>query len=348
MQQPERVSWCLPSYPQAPVASRPKGAPSGSSANILPHGLARRPTYDHGMSHSHGPAEHAGGRHRGRLLAVFVLVVVFMVVELAVALATGSLALLSDAGHMTADAVTLGAAYVATRVASRADTKGTRTYGSYRAEVFASGLAVLIMLAVSAYVGIEAVARWGGTAEVAALPLLVVGALGLAVNAVSLALLRAGAKESLTVRSAYVEVISDAAGSIGVMLAAGLIAVTGSSVWDSVVGIGIAVFVAVRAVLLGREVLAVLGQHTPRGFDLAAATASLGEIPGVTDVHDLHAWTLTSGMNVATAHLLIATEADGGTVLATAQEVLREQHDIAHATLQVEATPGRECHDVTW
>ncbi|MES1171187.1 MAG: cation diffusion facilitator family transporter, partial [Actinomycetota bacterium] len=159
---------------------------------------------------------------------------------------------------------------------------------------------------------------------------------------------RAGAKESLTVRSAYVEVISDAAGSIGVRLAAGLIAVTGSSVWDSVVGIGIAVFVAVRAVLLGREVLAVLGQHTPRGFDLAAATASLGEIPGVTDVHDLHAWTLTSGMNVATAHLLIAAEVDGGTVLATAQEVLREQHDIAHATLQVEATPGRECHDVTW
>ncbi|MGC4175714.1 cation diffusion facilitator family transporter [Demequina sp.] len=300
------------------------------------------------MGHSHGPAEHAGGRHRGRLLTVLVLVVLFMVVELVVALATGSLALLSDAGHMTADAVTLGAAYVATRVATRPDRTGTRTYGSYRAEVFASGFAVLMMLGVAVYVGFEAVSRFGDEPAIAAWPLLVVGALGLAVNAVSLVLLHAGSKESLNVRGAYLEVAADAAGSVGVIVAAVLISLTGNGVWDTVVGVAIAVFVAVRAVLLGREVLAVLGQHAPRGFDLGAATASLSQIPGVTDVHDLHAWTLTSGMNVATAHLLVAEDADARAVLAAAQETLREHHDIAHATLQVEAAPGRECHDVTW
>lgn len=300
------------------------------------------------MSHSHSPAEHAGARHRGRLLTVFALVVAIMVVEVIAAIASGSLALLSDAGHMTADAVTLGAAYVATRIAARPDSTGTRTYGSYRAEVFASGLAVLIMLAVAAYVAIEAMGRIGAAPEVATTPMLIVGVAGLAVNAVSMVLLRAGSRESLNVKGAYLEVIADAAGSLGVIVAGLLILATGNGLWDVVVGLAIAVFVAVRAIALGREVIAVLGQHTPRGFDLESATADLVGIDGVIGVHDLHAWTLTSGMNVATAHLLVTPDAPVTTVLGQAQNVLEERHGIAHATLQVEPGPSRQCHEVSW
>jgi cobalt-zinc-cadmium efflux system protein len=298
-----------------------------------------------GHGHSHG---HAGGRHRWRLAVAFGLVAAFFGVELAVGLVSGSLALISDAGHMAADVVALGAALVATKIATRPDGTGRRTYGSYRAEVFASGFTVLVMLGVSAYVVIEAVRRIGEDVEVSSGPLLVVGAIGLVINLVCLALLRGGAQESINVRGAYLEVMADAAGSVGVVAAGVLVGVTGAAAWDTVVAVAIGVFVAVRAVLLGREVLAVLGQHAPEGLDLDAVVSDLEGVPGVAEVHDLHAWTLTSGMNVATAHLVTGVGADPQSVLAGAQSTLREVHGIEHATLQVEVTPARECREATW
>ena len=298
-----------------------------------------------GVGHGHG---HAGGRHRWRLAVAFGLVATFFVVELGVGLATGSLALVSDAGHMAADVVALGAALVATRIATRPDGTGRRTYGSYRAEVFASGLTVLIMLGVSAYVVVEALRRVGETVEIASAPLLVVGGIGLAVNLVCLALLRGGAQESLNVRGAYLEVAADAAGSMGVIIAGVLVNLTGAGWWDTVVAVAIGVFVAVRAVLLGREVLAVLGQHAPHDVHLDAVVRALEGVAGVAQVHDLHAWTLTSGMNVATAHLVLCVGADPRVVLAGAQAALSDGHGIDHATLQVEADPARECHAATW
>ncbi|HSU01338.1 MAG TPA: cation diffusion facilitator family transporter [Nocardioides sp.] len=306
-----------------------------------------------GAGHGHGSgggghAGHAGGRHRWRLAVAFALVAAFFGVELVVGLATGSLALISDAGHMAADVVALGAALVATKIATRPDGTGRRTYGSYRAEVFASGLTVLIMLGVSAYVVVEAVRRIGEDVAVASGPMLVVGALGLAVNLVCLALLHGGARESLNVRGAYLEVMADAAGSVGVLVAGLLVALTGTGQWDTVVAVAIGVFVAVRAVLLGRQVLAVLGQHAPADVDLAAVVSDLEAVAGVAEVHDLHAWTLTSGMNVATAHLVLRVGADAQSVLAGAQATLRDGHGIEHATLQVEVTPARECHEATW
>ena len=298
-----------------------------------------------GAGHAHG---HAGARHRWRLAVAFVLVAAFFVVELTVGLATGSLALISDAGHMAADVVALGAALVATKIATRRDGTGRRTYGSYRAEVFASGLTVLIMLGVSAYVVVEAVRRIGEDVEVASGPLLVVGAVGLVVNLVCLVLLRGGASESINVKGAYLEVMADAAGSVGVLAAGLLVQVTGDGWWDTVVAVAIGVFVAVRAVVLGREVLAVLGQHAPHDVDLGAVVRDLEAVSGVAEVHDLHAWTLTSGMNVATAHLVLRVGADAQVVLAAAGAALREGHGIEHATLQVEALPAQECHAATW
>lgn len=304
-----------------------------------------------GHSHAH-PAGPASARHRGRLVVVFGLVAVFFVVELVYGLLASSLALLSDAGHMAADVVTLGAALAATRLATRPDRTGRRTFGSYRAEVFASGFAVLVMLGVSGYVVAEAVSRIGSEVDVRTGPMIVVGVLGLLVNVVSLLLLNAGAGESLVVRGAYLEVVADAAGSVGVVAAGVLVATTGSPWWDTVVALAIGVFVAVRAVLLARQVLAVLGQHVPEGMDVDAVVADLLAVDGVDDVHDLHVWVLTSGMNVATAHL-VATGATTGAaavdrVLAEARVVLRDRHHVEHATLQVEGARAPECHSVGW
>lgn len=299
-----------------------------------------------GAGHSHGsPPGHAGGRHRWRLAVAFGLVGSFFVVELVVGLAADSLALLSDAGHMAADVVALGAALAATRIATRADATGRRTFGSYRAEVFASGLTVLLMLGAATYVGVEALRRIGDPAPVAPGALLVVGSLGLLVNLVALALLRGGATESLNVRGAYLEVVADTVGSVGVIVAGVLVARTGDAWWDTLVASAIAVFVAVRALLLGREVLAVLGQHAPAGMDPATVESALRAVPGVDAVHDLHLWTLTSGMHVATAHLVASGDTDS--VLTAAAATLRREFGVEHATLQVESD-ARHCAELSW
>lgn len=298
-----------------------------------------------GHGHGHG---HAGATHRWRLRLAFGLVAGFFVVELVAGLLSGSLALLSDAGHMAADVVALGAALVATRIATREDTTGRRTFGSYRAEVFASGLAVLLMLGVSAYIALEAVGRIGSSPEVAAGPMLLVGALGLVVNIVALLLLRGGAQESLNVKGAYLEVVADTLGSVGVIVAGTLVAVTGDVWWDTSIALAIAVFVAVRAVVLGREVLAVLGQHAPSGMHPDEVAGELQRIPGVVDVHDLHVWTLTSGMNVATAHLMTDREADAHAVLDQASQMMKVRFGVEHATLQVEPDTHTGCKEVAW
>jgi len=298
-----------------------------------------------GHSHSHG---HAGAAHRWRLQVSFVLIAGLFVVELTTALASGSLALLSDAGHLAADVVALGAALVATRIATRSDHTGRRTFGSYRAEVFASGLAVLLMVAVAVSIVIGAIERVGGSPQVASTPMIVVGALGLAVNLVALALLRNGARESLNVKGAYVEVVADTVGSVGVMVAGVLVAATGDAWWDTGIALAIAVFVAFRAVVLGREVLAVLGQQAPAGMPPEDVVRALAAVPGVTDVHDVHVWTLTSGMNVATAHLMTAEHADAHAVLDEAGRVMRTRFGVEHATLQVEPNTHTGCQEVTW
>ncbi|MEU8203702.1 cation diffusion facilitator family transporter [Streptosporangium sp. NPDC049046] len=298
-----------------------------------------------GTGHGHG---HAAGRHRWRLAVSFALIGSFFVVELVYGLISGSLALLSDAGHMAADVVTLGAALVATRIATRPDTTGRRSYGSYRAEVFASLLAVLLMLGVAVYVVAEAVGRIGATAEVSFGPMLVVGAIGLVINVIVLLLLRAGAAESLNVKGAYYEVVADTAGSVGVIVAGWLVATTGQPVWDTLIALAIGVFVAVRAISLGRQVFAVLGQHVPAGMDASAVARDLESVEGVRDVHDLHLWTLTSGMNVATAHLVTSDGADSHAVLDQARDLLLRRHNVAHATLQVEPADHLGCDELGW
>jgi len=301
-----------------------------------------------GAGHTHPPAAgHAGARHRWRLAVAFWLTAAFFIVELAAGVTSGSLALVSDAGHLAADVVALGAALVATRLATRPDRTGRRTFGRYRAEVFASGLAALLMLGVAGYVVVEAVGRIGQQAAVQTTTMLVVGAAGLAVNLVALGLLRGGARDSLNVKGAYLEVVADSLGSVGVMAAALLVGWSGNALWDTVVALAIGGYVAVRAVLLGREVLAVLGQEAPAGLGPSEVAASLAAVDGVAGVHDLHLWTLTSGMNVATAHVVAADGSDPAALLPALQQVLLERFGIDHATLQVEAGPSR-CAGLSW
>ncbi|NLH67890.1 MAG: cation transporter [Candidatus Microthrix parvicella] len=295
--------------------------------------------------HSHGSA---GGAHRWRLQLAFVLVAGYFVVELVAGLLSGSLALLSDAGHMAADVVALGAALVATRIATRPDSTGRRTFGSYRAEVFASGLAVLLMLGVSVYIAVEAIGRIGGEAEVSSGPMLIVGGIGLVVNLIALLLLRGGASDSLNVKGAYFEVVADTVGSVGVIVAGIMVSATGNAWWDTGIALAIAIFVAVRAIMLGREVLTVLGQHAPVGMAPDEVEQALAAVPGVANVHDLHVWTLTSGMNVATAHLMTGEGADAHAVLDAARTVMRTKFGVEHATLQVEPDTHTGCQEVTW
>ena len=304
-----------------------------------------------GTAHAQGggaTAGHAGARHRWRLQVAFALIAAFFGVELVFALLSGSLALLSDAGHMASDVVALGAALVATTVATRPDSTGRRTYGSYRAEILASGLAVLLMLGVASYVVVAAIGRIGDPVEVQTGPMIIVGAIGLGVNLAALLLLRGGSTESLNVKGAYLEVAADTAGSVGVLVAGWLVTATKNAIWDTVVALAIGIFVAIRAVILGRQVLAVLAQHVPESVDIDEVTTDLAAIPGVRDVHDLHLWTLTSGMLVATAHLVSDDGAQTPDLLEGAKEVLRDKHGVLHATLQVEPARSRECHELDW
>lgn len=298
--------------------------------------------------HAHGHGLSASGRHRWRLAVTFGLTATFFVVELVAGLVSRSLALVSDAGHMAADVVTLGAALVATRLATLPDETGRRTYGRYRAEVFASGLAVLMMLGVAVYIVVEAVRRFGQPVDPTSGVMLLVGLIGLAINAVGIVLLRGGASESLNVKGAYLEVMADAIGSVGVIVAGLLVLYTRQAFWDTVVALAIALFVAVRALMLGREVIAVLGQHAPAGVEPREILDALARVEGVVDVHDLHVWQLTSGMDVATAHLVAADVGAEPRVLSAASTLLREQFHIEHATLQVESASGGGCQGTDW
>jgi len=299
------------------------------------------------VGHQHNHVR-AGERHRGRLAVAFALAAVFLVVETVVALRTGSLALLSDAGHMLTDTAGLGMALAAITAASNASHVGRRTFGLYRLEVLAALANAALLFAVAGYVLWEAVRRFAEPFAVPSTPMLVVAALGLLVNLVGFALLREGAQESMNVRGAYLEVLADAIGSGGVMAAALLIAVTGWSWVDPAFAIGLGVFILPRTWRLGGQALRVLVQVAPPHVDLDGLHADLSAIPGVVDVHDLHVWTLTSEMEVATAHLQVHPGTDNHAVLDQARLLLHERHQLDHATLQVEPSDHTGCAEIGW
>ncbi len=302
---------------------------------------------EHG--HDHGAAAlRAGARHIKPLVISFALIVAFLVVQVVVGVVTDSLALLSDAGHMATDALGLGMALAAIQAASSARTHPQRTFGLYRLEILAALLNALLLFAVAGYVLFQAIGRLSDAPEVASTPVLVVGLIGLVVNVIAFLLLRAGAKESLNMQGAYLEVLSDTLGSVGVVVAAVVWGITDWTWVDPVIGAVIGVFILPRAWRLGREALLVLVQAAPSRLDIPALQRELGAIAGVVDVHDIHVWTLTSEMEVATAHLMVSTGTDSHAVLDQARHLLADRHGITHATLQVEPEDHHGCDEVTW
>jgi cobalt-zinc-cadmium efflux system protein len=290
----------------------------------------------------------AGGRHRKRLALALVLIGVFFVVELVAGLLTGSLALLGDAGHMLTDVVGLGMALAAISVAASGRQHPQRSFGLYRLEILAALANAVLLLGVAAYVLVEAMRRLAAPPEVAAGPMLAVAAGGLVVNLVAFALLRQGATESLNVKGAYLEVLADTLSSVGVLIAGVVLLVTGWPYADPLVAAAIGLFIAPRAWRLGAEALRILLQAAPEQVSVEAVRADLAAIEGVVDVHDLHVWTLTSAMDVASAHLVVTAASDLHATLDRARVLLADRYRIDHATLQVEPDTHTGCEQLTW
>ncbi|WP_067647053.1 cation diffusion facilitator family transporter [Nocardia harenae] len=306
-----------------------------------------------GHDHAHGPglahAESASAKYVVRLALALGIGLAVMLAEGAVAIATGSLALLSDAAHVFTDVLGIAMALTAILFAKRSRPTFSRTFGYYRAEVFASLTNALLLFGVAGYVLYEAISRLGEPPEVPAVPVLIVGLIGLVANIAAFLLLRSGAAESLAVRGAYLEVLADLLGSIGVLISAIVTLTTGWRYADMIVGVAIGLWVLPRTYLLAKRSLRILFQHSPEELDVAEVAAALGGLEGVADVHDLHVWTLTSGMEVASAHITTAAGYSGDDVLRAAQHVLGERFAIEHATLQVESTDSaKRCSELSW
>jgi len=300
-----------------------------------------------GAGHGHGVS--ASGRHVRRLWISLGVLLAFLVLEVVVGIATSSLALLSDAGHMFTDVLGVGMALAAISAARGAGTSDRRTFGLYRAEVLAALANAALLCGVAGWVVIEAVRRFAAPPEIPGLPLMLTATAGLAANVVVFLLLRDGAKESLNLRGAYLEVLADMLGSVGVLLAGIVTVTTGWAYADPLVAIAIGLFVVPRAFGLGRQAVRILVQAAPAHVDVRLVRHELAALPGVRDVHDVHVWTLTSGMEVGSAHLSIDGETDPGTVLAAARRLLADVHGLPHFTVQVEP-PGAylHCAELSW
>jgi cobalt-zinc-cadmium efflux system protein len=292
------------------------------------------------VGHTHAPAAATvSAGQRRRLAVVLALTVAMLVAEVVGAALSGSLALLADAGHMATDAAGIALALGAVTLAQR-PARGRRTFGWQRVEILAAVANGLLLLAVAVYVLVAAVQRIGHPPTIGSGLMLAVSSVGLVVNVVSLAVLHGGRDASLNVRGAYLEVLGDALGSVAVIVAAVVIATTGWVAADVVASVAIGFLVLPRASHLLREAFDVLLEAAPRGVDLEQVRAHMVEVDGVLGVHDLHAWTITSGLPVLSAHVVVTEEAlgagHGGRVLDALCACLGTHFDVEHCTFQLE------------
>lgn len=290
--------------------------------------------------HGHGGAHHpaggsAGKRHQRSLAIAFALTAAFMIIEFAVGIAIDSLALMADAAHMGTDVLGLGMALAAITLANRPATS-QRTYGLYRIEVLAALANGVLLFVVAGYVVVEAIGRFAAPPEVPGTALLVVACAGLVVNVISFRLLTAGSRESINIRGAYLEVLGDLLGSIGVIAAAIVMLTTGWRYADPVVAIGVGLFILPRTWRLTSQALRILLESAPATIDVTRVRTAILAVDGVVAIHDLHVWTITSGIESATGHVVVAPDSDYETVLRAVLAVLRDEFHIEHSTIQCE------------
>ncbi len=280
----------------------------------------------------------AAARSRGRLTATLALTCGFLVIEVAGALWSGSLALLADAGHMLADAGGLGLALFAIWIAGRPPTPA-KTYGYYRAEILAAFVNAVVLLVVAGGILLETYRRLLVPPAILGGPMLGIAAVGLVVNLVCAALLHGAATTSLNVRAAYLEVLGDALGSIGVVIAAALVVVTGWTLADPLVSGAIALVIVPRTWRLLTQAVNVLLEGTPAHLNLREIEDAMCSVAGVRRVHDLHVWTLTSEREAMSAHVVVDDVRDSERLLETLHAVMHARFGIDHTTLQLETEP---------
>jgi cobalt-zinc-cadmium efflux system protein len=285
----------------------------------------------------------AAGRSKRQLLIVFALTTTYMLAEVIGGLLTRSLALLADAAHMLTDAGALGLALFAIRIAER-PASPQKTFGYYRVEILAALANATVLLLITVYILYEAWQRFKSPPEVLSWPMLIVATVGLGVNLIGMWLLRKSSAASLNVKGAYLEVLSDMLGSLGVITASLIMLTTGWYLADPIIGAGIGLFIVPRTWTLLKQAVHILMEGVPARLDLTMIEKRLKDVPGVVTIHDLHVWTVTSGLDAMSAHLVVARSAEGSRILAEVQRVLRAEFEITHTTIQLEneGTSGDE------
>ena len=268
------------------------------------------------------------------LLIVLLMTGTFMVIEVVGGLFTGSLALLADAGHMLTDVAALGLSAFAMRMASRPSTP-EKSYGYHRAEILAAVTNAVVLLVLAVWILYEAYRRIVEPPQVLGIPMLLIGLVGLAVNVASMKLLAHESTSSLNVRSAYLEVLSDAISSIGVILGGVTIWLTGWFLIDPFLSAGISVFIVWRTWALLTQAVHVLMEGVPSHLDAKEVGQAMACVLGVKGIHDLHIWTITSGLDALSAHVVVPVGEDRDAVLGRLQSLLRNRWRIDHATLQI-------------
>jgi len=326
--------------------------PSGSGDKPDPHHNhvleahdARAKGHLKGHSHGHAHAPHHDYRHQNRssLWAVLVLTLIFMAVEVATGFYTGSLALLADAGHMFSDAAGLGLALLAIWFARRPASL-TKSYGYYRTEILASMANAVMLIVISLFVSYNACLRLIHPPHVLSEPMIWVAILGLMTNFIAVKILHSSANHSLNMRGAYLEVLNDAIGSAGVLVAAVIIAFTKWYWVDALVSGLIGLMIIPRTWLLLRESINILMEGTPARIDLNLVQDALKQVPCVIDVHDLHVWTITSGLDTLSAHVQLDNTVSSTVVLEKIHQLIADDFGIHHSTVQTELIDcNKEC-----
>lgn len=282
--------------------------------------------------HSHAIPEN---KKETTLWVALILTSTFLVAEAAAGFLLNSLALLADAAHMFTDAAALAIALAAVRIARRpADAR--RTYGYHRFEILAAAFNALLLFGVAIYILFEAYQRFRSPGEVQTTGMLVVATIGLVINLISMRLLSAGKDTSLNIKGAYLEVWSDMLGSLGVIVAAILIRFTGWTWVDTLVAAGIGLWVLPRTWILLKESLNILLEGTPEGLSLDDVTTAMLGVAGVTEVHDLHVWVLTSGKNSLTAHVVHTSDVSPAQIIENIQALVAKRFEVFHTTIQCE------------
>lgn len=289
----------------------------------------------HGQGAPAASSKTAGARYARNLAWALGLTLTYLIAEVIGAFVTGSLALLADAAHMLTDVGGLGLALLAIRFAARPATP-QKTYGYLRAEILSALLNAVVLLVLTIYILLEAYERFTNPPDVLSWPMLIVAVIGLAVNLVSMRLLSGGSSASLNVQGAYFEVLSDMLGSLGVIVAALVIMWTGWTLADPIIGALIGLFIVPRTWRLISQAVHILLEGVPPNVDLRLLETALKEIPGIKAAHDLHVWTITSGLDSMSGHIVVTDMGESPRVLRAVRETMKDKFGLEHVTVQIE------------